>query len=1029
MSSEIEVVEEVQSRDRQQTASAAGPGGNELGEESLRNDVYTAAAYGDLEKLHRLVEQEGCSVSEPDGLGYYALQWAALNNRSAAAQYIIEVLRFDGLLRAFFFLNNCFVWHGGDVNATDHTGQTALHWSAVRGGIQVAELLLQEGARASAADMYGYQTTHVAAQHGQTAFLYHIVSKWNADPDVPDNDGRSPLHWAAYKGFADCIRLLIFLDAYRGRQDKEGCTPLHWAAIKGNLEACTVLVQAGKKEDLMVTDNTGLTPAQLASDKNHRQVAFFLGNARKLLDKRCDGNSRLGRISKLGLAPVLWCIIFLLLITYIHSVILETNLPKLTAGAGLLAWSGVFLATAGLVMFYKCSSKDPGYIRMQVHDTKNNKDDEPLLKVEINHPALLAGNWSQLCATCKIVRPLRAKHCSSCNRCVEQFDHHCPWVSNCIGKKNKWDFFVFLVLEVLAMLITGGVTLTRILTDPLAPSSFGARIQYAGTNLVGAVSFLIADFFLFFAVFVLTVVQANQISRNITTNEMANAMRYSYLRGAAGRFRNPYDHGIKKNCTDFLINGYNEDIECVDEMGNPEGTGMINIARNSENGDSHSHSLKGNGHVINVSSSSSNSNTRHGHGNGHVHSSHCSHNNNNNNHGKTKNESVPLGLGLGLGRGRNTSKSGLQRKPLKGKPISKRSSSIRPFTRDASWCSHRRATSARGSATTVVAASPISSTAPSIALRITKTTLVATDDSSDDRLHLPLEIMTSTSRHVTDSDPNLRSTTRRLHNDKTFKKKASKHFWRSKAKGKKGRMSVTLLDIKLTDRPIQLGVANEQNCGANGQWSQLRSQRATEPVAKPIGNGAKRSQLRSQRATEPVAKPTGNGAKQSQLRSQRATEPVAKPTGNGAKRSQLRSQRATEPVTKPTGSGAKQSQLRSQQATEPVAKPTGNGAKQSQLLSQQTEEPTAEPSERGSCLRPADPERLWALLAAEPAEQLRPFRADPGILLAAKPAKRRSCLQPTNPWRSWIIPAAEPAELPPTNESRRIVDHPSCGAI
>ena len=55
-----------------------------------------------------------------------------------------------------------------------------------------------------------------------------------------------------------------------------GCTPLHWAAIKGNLEACTVLVQAGKKEDLNATDKTGLTPAQLASEKNHRQVALFL---------------------------------------------------------------------------------------------------------------------------------------------------------------------------------------------------------------------------------------------------------------------------------------------------------------------------------------------------------------------------------------------------------------------------------------------------------------------------------------------------------------------------------------------------------------------------------------------------------------------------------------------------------------------------------------------------------------------------------------------------------------------------------
>ena len=47
------------------------------------------------------------------------------------------------------------------------------------------------------------QTTHVAAQYGQTAFLYHIVTKWNADPDVPDNDGRSPLHW--------CVKIFSYL--------------------------------------------------------------------------------------------------------------------------------------------------------------------------------------------------------------------------------------------------------------------------------------------------------------------------------------------------------------------------------------------------------------------------------------------------------------------------------------------------------------------------------------------------------------------------------------------------------------------------------------------------------------------------------------------------------------------------------------------------------------------------------------------------------------------------------------------------
>ncbi|XP_058115701.1 protein S-acyltransferase 24-like [Magnolia sinica] len=612
MASEIEIVEDVGS-----TATSGGGVISEAqGDEILRNDVYTAAAYGDLEKLQRLVESEGCSVSEPDNLGYYALQWAALNNRTAAAQYIIE--------------------HGGDVNAADHTGQTALHWSSVRGAIQVAELLLQEGARVNAADLYGYQTTHVAAQYGQTAFLYHVVTRWNADPDVPDNDGRTPLHWAAYKGFADCIRLLLFLDAYRGRQDKEGCTPLHWAAIRGNLEACTVLVQAGKKEDLMVTDNTGFTPAQLASDKNHRQVAFFLGNARRLLEKRWDGNSRLGKIAKLGLAPVLWCMIIVLLAIYIHSVITASHLLKITAGFGFFAWSGVFLATAGLVMFYRCSRKDPGYIKVNLHDSQNLKDDEPLLKTELNNPALLAGNWSQLCATCKIVRPLRAKHCSTCNRCVEQFDHHCPWVSNCIGKRNKWDFFMFLILEMSAMLVTGAVTSIRILTDPSSPSSFGAWLNFAGTHHTSAISFLVMDLFLFFGVAVLTVVQASQISRNITTNEMANAMRYSYLRGPGGGFRNPYDHGVRKNCLDFLINGYNEDIEYMEQPVHSEGIGMVPITRNTnlQNGENQCHHANGNGHVcIDVESG----NTSH---HGLVHSSH--------NHGKS--DGVPLGLGLGLGR-------------------------------------------------------------------------------------------------------------------------------------------------------------------------------------------------------------------------------------------------------------------------------------------------------------------------------------------------------------------------------------------
>lgn len=111
------------------------------------------------------------------------------------------------------------------------------------------------------------------------------------------------------------------------------------------------------------------------------------------------------------------------------------------------------------------------------------------------------------------------------------------------------------------MIIAACVTLHRLWEDPTAPSGPAEFLQHVGIYHSGAIVFLFGDIFLLLGAGTLAGLQAWQISRNITTNEMANAMRYGYLKGADGRFRNPYDSGCRKNCVNFLFVGYNEDIE------------------------------------------------------------------------------------------------------------------------------------------------------------------------------------------------------------------------------------------------------------------------------------------------------------------------------------------------------------------------------------------------------------------------------------------------------------------------------------
>jgi len=58
-------------------------------------------------------------------------------------------------------------------------------------------------------------------------------------------------------------------------------------------------------------------------------------------------------------------------------------------------------------------------------------------------------------------RSSNSKHCSTCNKCVSNFDHHCKWLNNCVGRRNYHLFLATIAFALLCSVLIFVFCLTQ----------------------------------------------------------------------------------------------------------------------------------------------------------------------------------------------------------------------------------------------------------------------------------------------------------------------------------------------------------------------------------------------------------------------------------------------------------------------------------------------------------------------------------------------------------------------------------------
>ena len=208
-----------------------------------------AAEKGNMEIIQLLVDTGKADVNDKSSYGITPLIAAAAMGRGNVIEYLVahgadvnakDDMGKTALLYAVNFdqpqaIESLIKEDNTAVNVPDSQGNAPLIYASQRGLVNNVKMLLKYGADSNYRNpISGLSALATASAEGHNPVVRTLVKNGNADVNLPDNSGRTPLFYALENDKLETFRTLLSLGADINAQDICGVTPLHNA--KSNLE-------------------------------------------------------------------------------------------------------------------------------------------------------------------------------------------------------------------------------------------------------------------------------------------------------------------------------------------------------------------------------------------------------------------------------------------------------------------------------------------------------------------------------------------------------------------------------------------------------------------------------------------------------------------------------------------------------------------------------------------------------------------------------------------------------------------------